>query len=97
MKSFDLYLQQPVTTPAREAADYSVEERSRLRDAFRSIASDYRRHARIAYVGVGGFMCCILLAMILSKTLVLWFLILALIFWLIALGATASAPHLVGL
>ena len=40
--------------PSREVADYSVEECSRLRDAFSSVAADYRRHVRIGDIGFGG-------------------------------------------
>lgn len=95
VKSFRLFLEQPVTTPTREVADYSVEERSRLRHAFSCIASDYRRHGRIGFAGVGGFMCCILLAIILPKTLFPWFFIPVLIFWLVAFGSAVSALRLV--
>jgi hypothetical protein len=95
VKSFYLYLRQPVTAPAREVADYSVEERSHFREAFSSIAAGYRHHAHIGYFGVGGFAACILLAMILSKWLFPWFFVPGLIFWLIALGSALSAPQLI--
>ena len=95
VRSFRLYLRQAIVKPAREVADYSGEERDRLRDAFRSVASDYRRHTRVSYVAAGGFAGCLIAALILPKVLFPWFLIPAFTFWLVALGSMASAPCLI--
>jgi hypothetical protein len=94
MSSFRLYLPPEPPAPAREVADYSAEERDRLRDAFASIAADCRRHRRIALFGAGGFAGCILLAMLLPKSWFPWFAIPVVLSWLISFGAIVSAPRL---
>lgn len=95
MKSFRLYLREPITAPAREVADYSPDEQSRLRGAFAPIASKHRRHARISYIAGGGFVCCVLLMMILPKALSPDSLIPLPIFWLVGMWAVLSEPRLV--
>jgi hypothetical protein len=66
-----------------------------LRDAFTPLAASYRRRARRGYIAIGGFLGCVLVAMLLPNVVVPWFLIPAMIFWLIALGSTMTAPRLV--
>jgi hypothetical protein len=94
MKSFRLDCLRPVTTPVREIADYSVEERSRFRDAFSSVASDYRRRRRIGYIVAVGFVMCILLSIVFSKMLP-WLAIPALTFWIIGLVTVMRGESLV--
>ena len=100
LKSFRPYSQPPATAPAREAARYSAEDRSRRRAIFSFIATDYRRHTRIAMCGVvGGITVSIplgvVIAMGLPESLIPWFAIPFVVCWLIVLGAMVSAPRLV--
>jgi len=67
VQSFRLYSKPAPTAPLREVADYSVEERDRLRDAFRSTADGYRRfHRRAAAWIIGGIAGVVWLAVLLG-------------------------------
>lgn len=100
LRSFRPNSESPATAPAREASDYSAKDRSRLRETFSFIATDYRRHTRIAMCAVvGGIALSIPIGMVivmgLSNSLIPWFAIPFVVCWLIVLGAMVSAPRLV--
>ncbi len=73
VKSFRLY-SGTTKPPRRYASELPPEELSRLREIFRPMATRYRRHMRTAYIVVGVSFACILLGMVLPKTLFPWFL-----------------------
>ena len=72
MKPFLSYLKPRVVAPAREVADYSTEERRRLREAFSSVAANYRRQERTCVWGFAGFAGSIVLAVILPTAWLPW-------------------------
>ena len=84
-----------INVPAREVTDYSEDECLCFRDAFTSIATDYRFHARISYIGIGGFAVGILLAALLPKTILPWLFIPIVVFWFVALGGALTAQPLI--
>lgn len=74
---------------------YTTEETSRCQKNFAPVANRYRRHTRTAIAAVIGFFCCILLLLLFRPSAMGWgFLVPAVVFWVIALGATLSAPAL---
>ena len=95
MRSFRVYRREPVVVPAREDADYSAEERNRLRDRFSPIALRYRRRIRIEYCAVGGFIAGLALAIILPTSVSGLFIVLIVLCWLVMFGAILTAPRLV--
>ncbi len=58
---------QPIIPPRREVADYSPEERDRLRDAFLPAVSDHYRHCRLEGRWTIGYLCGILFTILFSS------------------------------
>jgi hypothetical protein len=65
LKSFRLYIREPVVSPPRLSADLSPEERERLKESFRPIAERHRRSRRIAGYLVAGGIALLLLGYVL--------------------------------
>jgi hypothetical protein len=76
---------------------YTSEETDQHQQVFAPVAKLYRRHMRIMYAGVIGFMCWILLLiLVLKPSAPGWGQIVpALICWIIAPVAFVSAPELI--
>src|SRR5262245_686630 len=64
IKLLSLKLQSPVITGTGEAADYSAEERTRLRKAFGPVALRYRRHVRVAWCGLAGIIASMIVELL---------------------------------
>ena len=94
MKSFRLHIPPMIVAPAREVKDYSLEERTKLRDTFSSVATAYRRNLRIVIYAGCGFAGFVLLGWVLPKSLLPWCIGFAIIPWLISMFALTSSPRL---
>jgi len=98
MKSFRLY-RPPLPMPAQPAADLSPEEWTRLQQAFLPLAVRYRRWHRMSSYALFGFLGSVAAFMFFGGGLHVpspeWFLLPALICWMVLLGLLLSAPSLV--
>ena len=92
MKSFRLYLREPVVVPSRHRQDYSLEEQGQLYDAFQKVTNQYRWHGRVAAFGQIGFFGSILLGILLREPVLLC---VAGICPFIIVGAALTSPRLI--
>lgn len=75
MKSFHLYLRDPVTSPERFVTDYTPEEAAAFREQFRPLAQVYRQRSRKALYGMVPFFVCLILAITVQKQLAFYFFV----------------------
>ena len=73
MNLSDLFIRGASETPNRFVTDYTPDELAGFQKQYRPLVADYRRHSRIAGFGVAAFLLCIILGMILPKTLFIYF------------------------
>ena len=93
MKSFHLYLREPVVaSPARVVTDYAPEDLAAFRERFRPVAEHYHRRSGVAMFGMGGFFLCIILSLAMPKHLHMYFFASAICSWVFFVIATPRTP-----
>ena len=94
MKSFRLYLREPITHPPRLAAEIPPEERKQLRDSFKPEARSHRRRGQLAVILFVTMFGCVLLALVGPKGLIPWCIGGFFVCWIAFAGMACLVPPL---
>ena len=81
MNLSDFFLRGSYEKPSRFVTDYTTNEVARFQEEYRPLAAQYRRRKRIAGIGAAVFCVCLLLGMILPKTMFIYFWAAAMSSW----------------
>ena len=95
MKSFRLYTDPKIRKPTREVADYSEDECDQLQKTFEPLAAKYRQKKQMAYLFMGGFVGCSVIALLFPWRFFPWFAVPIFLSWLCALLLILKLPRLV--
>jgi hypothetical protein len=94
LKSFRIFLGEPTTPPQRHAADISSEEEAQLREVFSVSARGYRRSGRIAGFTMVGALVCVVLGLLLPKSMIGWTIGGFLLCWLAVVSISLLSARL---
>jgi hypothetical protein len=92
MKSFRLYLREPVVAPERYVEQISSLECEQLLKAFRPAAHSYRRAQNVAGVFFVGFLVCVAVSFVLPESTTDWKIGGAFICWLAGVSVIMLSP-----